>query len=197
MKRWIVLAAMLAGGFRVWGEEPAGDKADGWRLLLSNTEMENWAPCRGDEKSEPWSLENGVYRGFGSTVGYKDALVDFVLECEFLFDGKGDGGIGLRASRTAPKAASIGYELDIGMAPDKKQGRIRFPANPKPDPGSATFASGEWHSLRIEAKGPHVTVQLDGKQVLEFSDVGYLQGQLCLRSDEDGVKFRNLRLKLL
>ena len=121
-------------------------------------------------------------------------LQDFTLECDFLFDGTGEGGIAIRCDVDAEYPWRQGYELDIDWAPGRKQGHIHFPVKPEPYVGNALIDVGKWHTVRIEALGPKVTVALDGRNVLQFSDSSFLSGHICLQGEEGGVKYRNLRV---
>ena len=142
----------------------------------------------------PWVLADGVYEGQGSWVAYAEPFEDFVLECDFLFDGKAQGGIVIRGDRKAMHPWKSGYELDIDWAKDRKQGHIHFPIYPEPYAGEALFEPGEWHTVLIEAKYQTVAVFLDGKEVISFTDDRFAKGHICLEGERGGVKYRNLRV---
>lgn len=142
----------------------------------------------------PWTLADGVYRGHWNWVGYAAILEDFILVCDFFFDGKGEGGIAVRADPNSKSPWRDGYELDIDWAGDKKKGHIHFPGNPKPYIGEALFDAGKWHTVRIVAEGKSVTVFLDGQQSLQFESGQFMKGQICLEGHETGVKYRNIVL---
>jgi hypothetical protein len=139
-------------------------------------------------------------------VGHAEALEDFVLEAEFLFDGSGQGGIVLRGDREAPETWKAGYELDIDWAADRKRGHLHFPVNPASyKRQELLFDVGKWHALRVEARGPHITVTLDGKETIAIEGGEFPRGQICL---EDGpcqvaghsgphVRYRSLRVRRL
>ena len=162
--------------------------------LLSQENLPKWQLAREYEKRPAWQLQDGVYSGVNSIVAYPQQFTNFVLECDFLFQGKGEGGIQLRGEATAVKSWTVGYELDVDWAADRKHGHIHFPVNPKPYGGEALFTVGEWHAVRVTANGPKIVVQLDGKQILQFEDGEYLSGQICLQGEKDGVLYRNIKV---
>jgi hypothetical protein len=166
--------------------------------LLAPETISKWMLTPQYETRKPWVLEDGAFRGFDSWVGHKDAFGDFVLKCDFLYSGKGQGGIVIRGDRKSPEPWKDGYELDI-HCPDGNptNGHIHFPVRPRPYGGNALFELGKWHAVRIVAKGPSVVVFLDDKEVLAFEDQEFHQGSICLEGDTPGVKYRNLTVSSL
>lgn len=213
MKTLGIVLVVLVAGCAAIGKDTA------YRDLLTPSEMPNWKATAWRADVEPWTLADGV---FGSTgrivadpdtpecfahwVGHADVFDDFILEFEFLFDGSGQSGVVLRGDREAAKTWEVGYELDIDRTADGKAGHLHFPVNPKPYTGKELlFTVGEWHAVRVEARGPTITVMLDDKDTLEIVDDAFQRGQICL---EDGpcekaghtgshVKYRNMRIKTL
>ena len=205
----LALAVLIAGC--------AGNGTDSdFRDLLTPDEMPNWKSTSWRPNVEPWTLSDGVFGGtgrivegqegpqcFAHWVGHADVFEDFILEFEFLFDGSGPSGVVLRGDRQAEKTWEVGYELDINWAADGKTGHLHFPVNPKPyTDRELLFTAGAWHAVRVEARGPRITVTLDGTETLEIVDDAFKRGQICLEDacDEAGhtgshVTFRNMRIK--
>ena len=166
-----------------------------WIDLLDPGRAANWervlpqagawiSNAGGDQKSHGW-------------VRYNESFMDFVLECEFLFDGKGQGGIVLRGECRSEKPPwECGYELDIGWAEDREHGRIRFPVHPNPHPTETPFEAGRWHVLNVEARQSSIAVSLDGERVIEFADSTFARGCVYLqRHPVWGVQYRSLRVR--
>ncbi len=162
--------------------------------LLSAANLPKWKLTRGYEKRPAWVWHEGGYTGDNSCIAYPQHFGNFVLECEFLFQGKGDGGIQLRGDAQADRGWEVGYHLDVDWAPDRTHGHIHFPVKPTVYCGEALFTVGEWHGVRVVADGPKIVVWLDGKQVLQFADDQYASGQICLQGETDGVLYRNVRV---
>jgi hypothetical protein len=197
--RWAIalsiLAASVAGcatGDAGIGLGPAW--AGQWQQLLTSEAVGGWSltPAFADEPR--WPLRNGVFEGTNSWVGYERVYGDFVLECEFLFDGSSQGGIVIRGDRRAETPWSSGYELDIDWAPGHRQGHVHFPVLPKPYAGEIRFDVGKWHHVRIEARGSKVVVTLDGKEQIRFTNAQFGKGHVCLEGEPGGVKYRSLRV---
>ncbi len=172
-------------------------RAEQWQNLLSPDAMTHWHPTPTYASAPPWTLADGVYGGQDSWVAYDEAFGDFVLECEFLFSGKVEGGIVIRGDATSAEPWKSGYELDIDWAPDREHGHIHFPVLPEPYVGQALFRVGEWHAVRIQARRDRVAVTLDGRDALRFENGQFARGQIILEGHADGVKYRNLRVQRL
>ena len=162
--------------------------------LFSSANLSKWRLVRGYEDRPAWGWRQGGYTGDNSCIAYPQEFGNFVLECEFLFQGKGEGGIQLRGDAGAAESWEVGYQLDVDWAPDKTHGHIHFPVNPTPYCGEALFTVGEWHAVRVTADGPKIVVELDGNQVLEFEDDEYTSGHICLQGEKDGVLYRELKV---
>ncbi len=193
---WVVRAVI---GIAVAGVVAGCTATDGGSQvdLFGPENRVQWQPTRGYEARKSWVWEDGVFRGLNSWVGYPQEFSDFVLECDILFKGKGEGGIAIRSDRTSDRPWDVGYELDIDWHGDRKHGHIHFPVHPQPYRGSALIDVGKWHAVRIRAEGPHVVVFLDGEQVLEFTDDEFASGNICLEGNEGGVKYRNVKVSSL
>jgi hypothetical protein len=170
------------------------NRASSTHELLSSENLPKWNLARGYEKRPAWVWHKGGYTGDNSCIAYPQHFTNFVLECEFLFQGKGEGGIQLRGDANAVRGWEVGYELDVHWAKDRKHGHIHFPVKPTPYSGEALFTVDEWHAVRVTANGPKVVVELDGKQVLQFEDDEYASGQICLQGEKDGVLYRNVKV---
>ena len=114
-----------------------------------------------------WEAKDGVLRGFESgprrhgPVKMRNlALHDAALECEFRLEGKATfAGIIFNGSQER------GHIVHVVMGKDQ----LRILANPKKgetvellkEPFS--LEAGAWHRVKIELKGPAITVTLNGK----------------------------------
>jgi len=52
---------------------------------------------------------------------------------------------------------------------------------------NAKVSSGQWHTIRITAKGDHITCWFDGKQLIDAHDKTYASGKVGLWSKADSV----------
>ena len=111
-----------------------------------------------------------------------------------MFSGEGRGGLVIRGDPNSRQPWASSYELDIDWHSDRKHGHIHFPVKPKPYGGNVLIEVGEWHTVKIEARGDHVAVFLNGEQALEFTDNEFPHGSICVAGEKGGVKYRNLTI---
>ncbi|HUI92007.1 MAG TPA: DUF1080 domain-containing protein [Chitinivibrionales bacterium] len=155
-----------------------------------------WKPTRAFEGIERWSFRDGVFEGSDGWIGHNAMLVDFVLEGDFLYNGKSQGGVVVRGDRNAWFPNLSGYEMDID-ADMPGSGHISFPFRPQPNPGIVPFPVNAWQHFSIAAHGRDFTVELGGKEVIRFRDDHYRYGQICLEGERDGLKYKNLKVQKL
>ena len=59
--------------------------------------------------------------------------------------------------------------------------------------GNVKVSSGQWHNIRLVAKGDHITCWFDGKQVIDTHDKTYTTGRIGLWTKADsGTAFDDL-----
>ena len=119
---------------------------------------------------------------------------DFVLEGEFLYNGKSEGGVLVRGDKEAWIPWLHGYKMDID-ADMPGTGHIHFPFRPQPNPGVVQFPVNVWQHFSIRAAGQVISVKLDGKEVIKFRDDHYRYGSICLEGEKGGLRYRNLRVQ--
>lgn len=202
-------AALIGFASGCAGPREQGDSV--WRLLLTPEAVWEWTLNAWRSGGKPWVLKDGAYTGqcAGGYAVYGTEFGDFVLETEFLYDGShGGGGIVLRGEPEAAKPWESGYELDINMAEDGVHGHLHFPVKPAPYSGKELlFAVGEWHRLRVEARGSLIKVTLDDDAAMTVVDrsAEFGRGHICLGDEpcEKGdpcegrghTAYRNMRVR--
>jgi hypothetical protein len=192
MLKPLVCLMMLAGCLNA--AEPValfdGRSLDGWKASA--------AP-------EYWTAKDGVLIGksdakkTGSILWTTKDYGDFVLESEFLYNGKIDSGFFLR---------NESEQIQLGISGSLKRDMTCSPyiGKKKCYPVAAVgvdllLKEGEWNQMKIEVKGKKYTVTLNGKQVLEYTtDAEPVDGPIGLQLHpgvEMEIHFRNLRLTAL
>jgi hypothetical protein len=129
-------------------------------------------------------------------IAHNAVFADFVLEGDFLYNGKSQGGVLIRGSAEAWIPWLHGYKMDID-ADMPGTGHIHFPYRPQPNPGVVQFPVGVWQHFAIRATGQDVSVKLNGKEVIRFRDDHYRYGCMCLEGEKGGLRYRNLRVQPL
>ncbi len=168
--------------------------ADGWVLLFDGESLYGWEPA----SKADWKVADGVI-SVGS--GQKGLLcttsdfADYVLKVDFRAPAATNSGVFLRTATTPTNPADDCYELNIAAPAVSPFPTGSFVARQK---GSTEKFDEDWHTYEVTAEGPHWTVKLDGRQVLEYTDEKPLgRGRIGLQFNEGKVEFKNVKLKPL
>ena len=99
--------------------------------------------------------------------------------------GKGDQGMGLVFRFRDPKSYYIvranALEDNFRLYRMVNGQRLQFAG------GNVKVSSGQWHTIRVVAKGDHITCWFDGKQVIDAHDKTYATGKIGLWTKADSV----------
>lgn len=173
-----------------------GDLEAGWIKLFDGHTLFGWKA----NSETPWRVEEGVIIADSGDKGLlvtTTQFADYELQCDFRVEDGGNSGIFLRTPFEPKDPAVDCYELNMcdthpefGTASLVKRGRPEMPV----------IGDGEWHSFHVRLEGPVVTVQMDGKPVLEYRDetsAPLTSGFIGLQRNAGKVEFRNVFLKPL
>jgi hypothetical protein len=173
----------------------APDRTDsGWITLLDASTLDNWNAV-GDAN---WRVADGVVqadRGEGYLVS-KNSYADFQIRAEFWADADANSGIFIRCSDPQQITPTTAYEVNIyDKRPDPSYGTgaIVDVAKVAPMPK----AGGRWNTFEITAKGPRLTVVLNGVRTVDVNDSNYARGPIALQYGAGVVKFRKLQIRPL
>lgn len=182
------------------------ERKEGFVSLFDGKTLNGWTSIRAGKQS--FVVKDGaihwVRRG-SQAIQTRNRYGDFVLRCEYKIKKGGNNGIHLRAPREN-RASKIGFEVqllgDYGRRTSKSStGAIYDVIAPT---SNASKPAGEWNALEVTAKGPHVTVILNGRKVqdVSFDDYEALKyrlrrGFIRITDHGDYAAFRNLRIKEL
>jgi hypothetical protein len=156
----------------------------------------SWKLTKAYRSIRPWTLADSVFEGSDGWIAHNLDLADFVLEGDFLYNGKSEGGVLVRGDAEAWIPWLHGYKMDID-ADMPGTGHIHFPYRPQPNPGVVQFPVAVWQHFGIRAVGENVSVRLNGKEVIRFRDDHYRYGRICLEGEKGGLRYRNLKLQRL
>lgn len=212
MRRIVVLMAVGAGCLT------AADEA-GFVPLFDGKSLQGWQLV--DKRGGAgYVAENGLLvcpADGGGNLFTEAEYADFVFRFEFRFEPGGNNGVGIRAP-LAGDAAYSGMEIQIldhdheryrgRLKPTQMHGSIYdvFPAKTghlKP--------AGEWNDEEITARGPRITVKLNGAVIVDadlstVTDPAVLKkhpglsrtsGHIGFLGHGTRVEFRNIRVKPL
>jgi 3-keto-disaccharide hydrolase len=194
----VVGLTVLGGVYLSFGQSDAG-----WTTLIDGAKgLDNWDRA-GDAN---WRAEDGAIvadKGKGGFLVSKSSYKDFQIRAEFWADHTTNSGIFIRC--TDPKAitATNAYEVNIydqRPEPIYGTGAIVNVAKVEPMPK----AGGKWNTYEITAKGPQLTVMLNGVKTADVQDSKHAQGPFALQfgnraNEAPGgvIKWRKVQIKQL
>lgn len=192
--RKIALALGLSG-MAAFGAAQAQTQG-AWGMLINGTKgLENFIP----EGNANWRvMEDGIgaSQGNGHLVT-KESYKDFRIVAEVWVDDRHNSGIFIRCQDPAKVGAATCYEVNIyDTRPDPayRTGGIVDVAKPS----SMTINTGnKWNSYLITARGPRLTVQLNGMTTADTEDKKFARGPFALQAGIGTVRFRNVQIREL
>jgi hypothetical protein len=181
MKRLSVVAILLIVGFAVAGcaTHPA---LPGWVTLIDGDKgLENFDRI-GDAN---WRGEGGAIvadKGKGGQLVTKNSYRDFQIYAEFWADTTTNSGIFIRVTDPKKIGAENAYEVNIyDQRPGPEYGTgaiVNFARVPVPNPYKA---GGKWNTLEIHARGPEVTVTMNGVVTTQMRNGDFKSGPFSLQ----------------
>ena len=170
----------------------------GWIRLFDGHTLFGWQP-NSDTK---WSADNGVLIGEdGETKGLlvtTSRFANYELRCDFRVESAGNSGIFLRTAKLPKDPGVDCYELNIwDDAPEFKSASLVKRAKPAE---AIAAADNQWHSYLVTVDGPLVVVQLDGEELLRYTDdtaTPLTSGFIGLQMNGGRAEFRNVFLRPL
>jgi Domain of Unknown Function (DUF1080) len=188
----LIGAAVLQYGGRASAED------DGWVTLLDSSNKGDWA----EVGKANWEMKDGALTADkldGKDIAYlvsKNSYKDFQIRAEFWTDEEANSGIFLRCDQSQKLDAKICYEVNIfDKRPDPSYGTGAIVDVGKVDP--MPRAAGKWNTYEITAKGPHLTIVLNGQTTADVDDSKHLSGPFALQYGSGVVKFRKVQIKPL
>lgn len=178
--------------------QPAMSQSDGWVTLLDSSKMGDW-----DRVADAnWEMKDGALTAdklAGKDPAYlvsKTSYKDFQIKAEFWADEAANSGIFIRCTNPKVIGANTCYEVNIfDKRPDPSYGTgaiVDFAkVNPMPK------AAGKWNTFEITAKGPKLTVILNGEKTADIEDSKFADGPIALQYGSGVVKFRKVQIKPL
>ena len=153
----------------------ASAENDGWITLLDSTNKGDWS----EVGKANWEMKDGaltVDKLDGKDLSYlvsKNSYKDFQIRAEFWTDEEANSGVFIRCDQSDKIDAKICYEVNIfDKRPDPSYGTGAIVDVAKVDP--MPKAAGKWNVYEITAKGPHLTIVLNGQKTADVEDSKHL-----------------------
>ncbi len=163
---------------------PAGSGAatGGWVTLIDGGKgLDNFE--RVGEAN--WRAEGGAVVADAGKAGFlvtRQSYRDFALRAEFWAATDTNSGIFVRLSDAKTITADNSYEVNIwDIRPEPKYGTgaiVNFAEVPVP---IANKAGGRWNTYEIEARGPKMTVRLNGVLTSQMDNGKFAAGPIALQ----------------
>ncbi|HEY6370009.1 MAG TPA: family 16 glycoside hydrolase [Candidatus Sulfotelmatobacter sp.] len=192
MKPWLCLfllaLSLAASADNSVSQAEAGD---GWLLLFDGESLFGWTP----QGAGRWVVSGGAVASASDSAYLQSnsAFTDFLLKFDYRSAGSdGECGVFLRTSPDGdPK--DTGYQLQVGdTKSDWPTGSIVEHLKAE----AVHPALNQWHSVDATLSADHITIKLDGKQVVDGKNARSRAGVITLGCNKAGrVQFRNLKLK--
>lgn len=164
----------------------------GWTTLLDGTNLNSWAAL-GDAN---WRLTDGAAEatsGAGFLVS-RQLFGDFDLRVEFWMAPEANSGVFIRCQNPKDVTATNCYEINAyDQRPDPiyRTGAIVNIAKPM----AMVNAGNQWNTFEITARGPRLTVRLNGTQTADVQDTQFSRGVIALQAAMGTVRFRRVQIR--
>ena len=191
----------------------------GFKALFNGKDLAGWKVNEGGKMSV-WGAEKGVLFVEGTGGGWlmtEDEYSDFELRLDFKMPEKGNSGVALRSAMKGNPAFDAGMEIQLlddewhkKNYKDLKQTQLTGSIYGIVPPSKEALKKiGEWNEMRIVAKGPKITIELNGQNIIdanledhkasqkEHPGMMHAKGHVGLQSHDGRVEFRNIYVKAL
>lgn len=196
MKRRLILTcALVLVGFA--GAQPgyqvAGQGA--WTTLLDGKSLKGWDVVG----NANWSVADGAVQanmGNGFLVSPM-SYGDFEVTAEFWVTDDANSGIFIRCSDPKTINAMNAYEVNIfDKRPDQayRTGAIVDVAKPSV---MTINTGGKWNTMTVTAKGPKMTVTVNGTKTVDVENSLHARGPIALQYGAGTVKWRSVKIRTL
>jgi hypothetical protein len=222
MRRILLRVAVLVGALIPSAGLSDDDKTPaGFTPLFNGKDLTGWK-VRAKGNPKVWGVEKGllyVNGQGGDWLMTEKEYTDFELRLEFKLPKAGNSGVALRCGLKGNPHLEAGMEIQLlddpwyldeknykGLKPTQKTGSIYGIVPPSKD---ALKPVGEWNAMHITAKGPRISVELNGEKIVdadlrdhkdkakEHKGMLNTKGHLGLQSHDGRVEFRRLYVKEL
>ena len=189
----------------------AADAEVGFKTIFDGKTFDGWKI--GDEKAKSWRIEDGAFVAKGTRshifyVGDEKPFKDFEFKVDVMTEPGSNGGIYFHTKYQESGWPQAGFECQVNVTQADwiKTGSLYGLVNMALTPAQ----DNKWWTQHIIVKGNKVTVKIDGKTVLEYSEPkGAVAGKDFGRKLDSGtfafqahdpgsvIHYKNIRVKRL
>jgi hypothetical protein len=231
---WLLSLFMFTSIGRAQNTLTADEQKAGWKLLFDGKTTSGWRGYKKDTMPPGWQVIDGALVRVSGGAGGKGAgggddiisleqFDNFELMLDWkIVDRAGNSGMIIRASEDAVTSWHTGPEMQI-LDNAAYPGRdVRQLASACYDlyapPKDVSHPRGEWNTVRVVAKGPHIEHWLNGEKLVEyelgsadwkervakskFKDMKHfhnppMKGHICLQDHTARIEYRNIKIRPL
>jgi hypothetical protein len=162
--------------------------------ILDGTSLKGWDVVG----TANWSVADGAVQATTGTgfLVTPASYGDFQLTADFWVTDDANSGIFIRCSDPKTITATNAYEVNIyDKRPDPtyRTGGIVDVAKPM----QMITTGGKWNTIDITARGPRLTVVMNGLRMVDVQDNKHARGPIALQYGAGTVKFKNVRIRTL
>lgn len=176
----------------------AASGQDGWVTLVDNGKKGDW----NEIGKANWEMKDGILTADkldGKDLSYlvsKTPYKDFQIYAEFWVDEEANSGIFIRCENPDRIGGNSCYEVNIFDTRPGQEYATGAIVNVAKVIGQPK-AANKWNVLEIEARGPTMTVTLNGVKTAEGMDSKHPRGRIALQYGAGTVKFRKVEINPL
>ena len=211
MKRNLILALTLTAMLTPALLAFAADDEAGFKSLMDGKTFDGWKVTT--DSPSTWTIKDGAFVANGNRahlyyVGDEKPFKNFHLKVDVMTDPISNGGIYFHTKYQADGWPRAGIECQVNNTHTdwKKTGSLYDIANT----GLTVAADNKWWTQEIIVEGNKVTVKVDGKNVLQYTEPAGAQagkeyerklgeGTFCLQGHDpkSTIRYKNIRVKRL
>jgi hypothetical protein len=166
-------------------------------LLFDGSSLSGWETL-GDAD---WRVRGGAIEAVGGGDGFlatRETFSSFDLFLEFHVDATTNSGVFIRCTDRGSVDPRSCYEINIYDQHPQQQARTGAIVLQVMPPLVHVDTIGRWNTLQVTARGPVLTVRVNGRITALMDDAEERAGFIALQHWQKGeVRFRNLRLDRL
>jgi len=165
-----------------------------FKTILDGTSLKGWDVVG----NANWTVADGAVQasmGTGFLVTPM-SYTDFQITADFWVTDDANSGIFIRCDDPKTINAMNAYEVNIfDKRPDQsyRTGAIVDVAKPL----TVINTGGKWNTIDVTARGPRMTVLINGQKMVDVQDNKHQRGPIALQYGAGTVKFKNVKLRTL
>jgi hypothetical protein len=191
----VVVGGLLVAGLGVLQHTSVASAQEaGWVTLLDGTKLDGWNKVgNANLRIAGGAVESNMGNGFlVSPMSYGD----FQLKAEVWIDPDANSGVFIRCADPQKIGADTCYEVNVydrRPGQEYRTGAIVDLARIQ----QKVDAGGKWNTLEITARGPKMTISVNGIKTAEGESNARLRGPFALQFGAGMVKFRKVEIRPL